>query len=259
MLAQDKGSSSDEINEYRMKNVGGYPFSYMMGIVTIAIGWVFTKLRHWLPRILCILAIVICYNYIIQTMYTTLLIMTTVGLLLLLFFSTKNNVTRFALLIAFGVLALSLPTITLQLSYAFEGSLLSKKFMNIHNTLMGKGVDALGSRPGLIRNAIENWLAHPFFGAPTTNHAHSLLFSLLETGGLFAFGTWLFTYVCFWRYTYKQLKRAGCETLLFHICMIYFSLISIFNDTSYTFEITIAAFFIVPLLCSLTEPQKQKE
>jgi hypothetical protein len=258
LLAQNKGDSSAEVNEYRLNNVGGYSFSYMMGVVVIAIGWLFMKMRNIFVRIACILAIVWCYNYIIQTMYTTLLIATTVGLLLLLFFSTKSTPTRLMLLSGFIVLALSLPSITLRLSEVFDGSLLSAKFMSIHNALSGKGVDSLGSRPGLIRTAVENWLEHPLFGAPTSNAAHSLFFSLLEIGGLFTIGTWLFSYICLWRYTHRQLKSVGCDTLLFHICMIYFSMISIFNDTRYTFEITIAAFFIIPLLCSLNKAGEQR-
>jgi hypothetical protein len=36
-LAQDKSSSSDEINRYRLQNIGGFEFSYMMGIVTLCL------------------------------------------------------------------------------------------------------------------------------------------------------------------------------------------------------------------------------
>ncbi len=259
LLAQDKASSSDELNAYRLNNVGGYSFSYMMGVVTIMFGWFAVRLRRVWLRVLCVIVIMVCYNYMIQTMYTTLLIMTTVSLLLLLFFHTKSNLTRVFLLLAFAVLTLFLPAISLKLSETFEGSLLSTKFMNIYQTLSGEGVDSLGSRPGLIRVAIENWLDHPLFGFPTDNPSHSLFFSFLETGGLFTLGAWLFSYISFWCYTHRQLKRSGYDTLLFHVCMTYFSLISIFNDTRYTFEITIAAFFIVPLLCSLFGARKVKE
>ena len=46
---------------------------------------------------------------------------------------------------------------------------------------------------------------------------------------------------------------------LFHIGMIYFTALSVFNDTKYTFEITIAVYFIFPVICSLLGMPAKKE
>ena len=260
LLAQDQSSSSDEINEYRMQNVGGYPFAYMIGAVTICIAWLALKLKRIWQKVLCVVAVIFCYSYIIQTMYTTLLILTSVCIFLLLIIYSKNVFTKFILGIVALAVYLWIEPLLQYLSGVFDSSsLLSTKFEQMYLAVSGKGVEALGSRPVLMSQAFNNFLSSPFFGSETKSPSHSLFFELLQGGGIFGTILWIALYVCTWILMLKELKKNNISTILFNACMIYFSALSIFNDTRYTFEITIAVFFIVPMLSSVIGSQKENK
>ena len=251
ILAQDKTTSSDEINAYRLRNVGGYSFSYMMGVVTIALAWLSIKrVKKTLPRLLCIAGLVVCYYYIIQAMYMTLLLVTSVAMLLLVFSNVKNIFTKFLLVIGTIVLVFLLPNIFEFLSDIFNGTILSSKFSDMHDALTGEGAEALGIRPQLMADSLKNWLKTPFFGGIYETHSHSTLFGILQDNGLFGLAGWLCVYIISWRLIRHTLISKNVDPKLFDVAMIYLSAISIFNDTRYTFDITISTFFIIPLLLS---------
>lgn len=260
LLAQDQSYSSDEINQYRLDNVGGYSFAYMIGALTVACAYLALWFKRWWQKVLMVLCIIGAYTYIIQTMYTTLLLLTTVSIFFLLFFYTKSIGAKIILvLIAVGVFV-GLPPLLQYLSGVFEeGSLLTVKFEQMYNAVSGEGVDALGGRPQLAKLALENWIKTPLFGAHYTTPSHSLFLELLQQNGLVGIAIWLFLYVYTWRFMYKQLGSRGMNASLFHIGMIYFTALSVFNDTKYTFEITIAVYFIFPVICSLLGMPAKKE
>ena len=94
LLAQSKEASSNEINEFRRQNVGGFEFSYMMGIITFCLTWAALKVKNILLKVFLILGVILCFYYIIETMYTTLLLLTFLGVLLLLFLEIKNPIIK---------------------------------------------------------------------------------------------------------------------------------------------------------------------
>ncbi len=260
LLAQDQSTSSDEINEYRLKNVGGYPFAYMMGAVTICTAWLALRLKQIWQKALCVVAVIFCYSYIIQTMYTTLLILTSVCIFLLLMIYSKNVFTKFILIVVALAIYLGIEPLLQYLSGVFDSSsLLSTKFEQMYLAVSGKGVEALGSRPVLMSQAFNNFLSSPFFGSETKSPSHSLFFELLQGGGIFGTILWIGLYVSTWIIMLKELRKNNISTVLFNACMIYFSALSIFNDTRYTFEITIAVFFIVPVLSSVIGSKKENK
>ena len=251
ILAQDQTTSSDEVNQYRLQNVGGYPFAYMVGVVTIGAAYLALNLRKFWKKLLAILAVIVCYYYIIQTMYTTLLLLTTVCIFVLLFCHMKSLLGKYFLFAAALLGVFLLPPLFSYLSGVFEGSLLSTKFEQMYLAMSGEGIESLGTRPRLVSEALQNWLKTPFFGGQYDTHAHSLLFEMLQTQGLFGLSVWIFLFVVTWRFMHKELKKAQADTTIFNVCMLYFTALSIFNDTRYTFEITIAIFFVIPVLASL--------
>lgn len=157
VLAQDKATDTALIRSYRMANVGGFEFSYMIGIIILGLLWAFFHCKNKIVKILCVVGVVIGYYYIIQTMYTTLLILISVGIMLILILCVKNIIAKAALAVVGIVLMFSLAPLFKYLSGVFSGSLLSVKFMRIYNALTLGDVDALGSRPELIMEAITNW------------------------------------------------------------------------------------------------------
>ncbi len=249
ILASDKTTTSAEINAYRIGNVGGYSFSYMMGVVTLIFAYFSFMFKKTSTKVLCVAITVLCFYYIIQTMYTTLLLLCSIGVILIIFLHIKSPQLRVLVLVVSVGLVFLLPKLFEYLSGVFSSeSILSTKFDQMTMAMSGEGIDSLGRRPQLISNAIKNWLEHPFFGSYSENPSHSLVMEYLQQNGIFGFAAWMTVYIASWKILYRTLKENGIKTQLFNICMCYFSALSFFNDTKYTFEITIATFFIVPIV-----------
>lgn len=252
ILAQDKTTDTTEIRAYRMGNVGGFEFSYMMGIVVICLTWAAIQCQNVLGKILFVIGAVVGFYYIIQTMYMTLLILTAFSILALLLFNIKSVYSKIVIVIGSIVTFFSLAPIFKYLSELFSGSLLSTKFFQFYTMMTGGGVDSLGSRPGLIMDAIQRWLKSPLWGGYDTSvRTHSFVFSTLEATGLIGFFAFLW---CMW-WAYKsilsELRKKDVETILLSVVFLYVFALAVLNPIGYVFEVTISAFFITPLWSAL--------
>ena len=126
-------------------------------------------------------------------MYTTLLMLTFIGVVALIFFSVKSKTAKFFLVIGAIAISFLMAPIFEILSSAFpEDSLLNSKFENIYSALIEKDISNLGSRPALIAEAFENWLKAPIFGALSSeSNSHSLIMNILEISGIVGFIPWV--------------------------------------------------------------------
>ena len=252
ILAQDQSYSDSEVNQYRLDNVGGYSFSYMMGAVALIITWfALTKSKFWI-KLLCFICLILCYYYLIQTMYTTLLLFVSIGIVIIIIFMIKNKYLKSIPFFLFALTLICLPAILEYASGLFgSDSLLSTKFMQMHDAITGEGVDALGARPELISNAIYNWLNAPLFGGAYNTPTHSVIFEYLQQSGIVGLSLWLFLFYISWKVALNQLKKNKLDIRLFNIISLYLFVLSIFNDTKACYEITIVVFFITTVLSML--------
>lgn len=249
ILAQDKATDSIKIRAFRMQNVGGFEFSYMMGIVTLCFTWLAINFKKVLLKILSVIGAILCFYYIIQTMYTTLLILTSIGIVLLVMFCFKNPIMKFSFVIICIVGLFSFAPICLMLSESFGDSLLSTKFLMIYKSLTGEGVDALGSRPGYLMDAFNCFLMSPIWGGYKADVAtHSMLFALLANNGIFGITMFLIMFTKTRKIVICELKNKNVSTLFYNVVLLYVFVLAILNPIGYVFEVCIAAFFIVPLL-----------
>lgn len=251
LLAQDKTTSSAQINAYRLDNVGGYAFSYLFGVVTLALVHFILKTKNKKEKIVLILVVIFCFYFIIKTMYTTLLVLTSLCTLLLLYLNAKKTKTKFLILFGGLLLLFNIVPLCAFLSRAFGDSLLASKFQQIYFSLTGGGIDELGLRPQLIRTALENWSKTPIFGNHYTNPAHSLFFEILQQNGIVGITLWISLFVSSWKVLYENLKKRNVDTKLFNVSMIYLTVLSIANDTRFTFEIVITVYFMIPLFSTI--------
>lgn len=248
ILAQSATTDSAEIRSYRLGNVGGFEFSYMIGIVTLCLVWAALKCKKIIVKILSILAAIFCFYYIIQTMYTTLLLLTSLGILALLFMNIKNILGKVVLIIGFLALIFVLPTLFDYLSNLFSGSLLSTKFLQMESAITGGGAEELGSRPEYMMEAFRGWLHSPIWGGYSyTLKVHSFLVGLLESHGIIGIALWFALYKSTYKMISSNLKQQGVSTELFNIVAWFILLLSFFNPIGYCFELTIAGFFITPI------------
>ena len=250
LLAEDKTTSSKEINAYRLQNVGGFTFSYIVGFTLMGALWLFFDVRKYWQKVGCILLVCICGYYIIQTMYTTLLLFTIIGTIIIVFTRIKSG-NKLILGLLLLILTFSLVPIMEYLSDAFSGILLGVKFADIAKTLSGEGVDVLGARPRLIREAFNNFCATPLFGGRYSTAAHSLYLEYLQSYGLIGATIWMSLYFYTWTILSKTLKAKNIDVKFFNIIMSYLLVLNFFNDMKTAFDISITVFFIVPLFSML--------
>lgn len=260
ILARSKTQDTLEIRMYRLQNIGGFEFSYMMGIVTICLVWTVLTTKNKLIKIICIFATIISYYYIIQTMYTTLLILTTISILLLFIFNIRNKVIKLISVIIFFLLILGLSSFFEFLSNVFTDSLLSIKFSQMHDTLITGEISSLGSRPQHMLDALKNWIHSPIIGGYNIgNKNHSTIIGLLEKNGLVGLGSYIFLFYKSWKILKFNLRCRGYNNLLLNIVFIYILLLSFFNPIGYIFEITIATFFITPIWSIIVQDLRRNE
>ena len=260
ILAQDKSTSSDSLNAYRIANIGGFEFSYMVGILVLA----FLELAYYLTKpilkIACVALYIVSFYYVIKTMYTTLLILAFVGSVAIIFFNTKSRVFKIILFILAIVFLVFLPTILQLLAVVFKGMpVLSYKFELMLKALTDKNVNELGRRPELILNALQNWAESPIFGVynPQSN-AHSLFFSVLEGNGLFGLILWLYLFVQSFMLVRKGLSSEKKNNRFVNLIFCYVAILSVLNPIGYVFEVTITAYFIIPIGCAFFMEKNNK-
>lgn len=258
ILAQDQSYSTPEINAFRLSNVGGYPFSYMMGIVTICVADTFFALKKRWQKAIAIMVLVLCFYFIIKSMYTTLLLLSSVAVLFVLLLRAKKTATKIFIIALFFVLLFTIAPLFQLLSQAFSGTLLSSKFSQMYDAVTGGGTESLGLRPQLLKQALLNWLQTPLLGDKYDTPSHSLFFEILQQNGIIGLSFWLYMFFFSCNITIRMLRDHNIDTVLFKLCCGYLFVLSIFNDTRYTFEITLALFFIVPVYSDVINTYKKR-
>lgn len=250
IMAKSSALDTAEMRAYRLQNIGGFEFSYMIGVVTICLVWIVINSQKKIIKVFSLVATVICFNYIIQTMYTTLLLLTSFCILVLFLFNIKNRNIKIILVVVFIALFTVLPSLFEYLSTQFGTSLLATKFSQLHDAMTGEGIKALGSRPEKILFALKSWLRSPIFGGITENvNAHSLVVGTLVSNGLVGLGVWVSLFYLSYKVLINKLVDNNIDTTLVKVACLFVFVLSFLNPIGYVFEVTIAAFFIAPM-CS---------
>jgi O-antigen ligase len=187
-------------------------------------------------------------------MYTTLLILTFISVIALIFVNSKNILTKVFIIVLGVVVLFFIEPIFKSLSDLFSFSkVLSIKFEQIYLAIKYNDIENVGSRPELIRAAIQNWIKAPLFGMKNTNPSHSLVFELLQSSGFVGLVSWLIVFISSWKKLLAYLKRERVDVTMFNVGMCYVSLLAILNDIRGAYEITIIAFCGIPLLTTFFE------
>ncbi len=249
LLAQGTASDSGaKLNSYRLSNIGGFEFSYMMGIIALCLMWLFLVQKNFWVKTGALIGYVLTFYYILQSQYTTLLLLTFIGTVILLFMLKKNILFRIVLILLGLILIFSITDIFYFLSNVFEGSVLERKFLQIANALATGNSEELGSRPELLKNGLIVWLRNPIFGSYDENlNTHSLFMGILAQTGLVGVCGWIYLFYISFHQIGTLLKQYKMGMPLFYCVMVFLGLLSFLNPIGYVFEITIVSYFIVPI------------
>ncbi|MBO7149892.1 MAG: hypothetical protein J6V71_03250 [Clostridia bacterium] len=248
LLAQGKETSDSKINSYRLSNIGGFEFSYMMGVLDLCSLWVFLNRKEVWVKIISIGAYILIFYYIIQAQYTTLLLLTFVGSVVLLFAYYKNIWFRI-LLVFFSVLLIYfIGDIFSILADLFSNVLLGAKFDQLAEFVKYGSAEELGSRPELIRHSFETWLMNPILGADASKlNSHSLIMSTLAGTGLVGFSLLAYLFYKSYKLIDGYLLEYNKGKSLFKCSTLFLIALAFFNPIGYVFEMTIITYFILPI------------
>lgn len=260
-LAKSTTYESVSRTSYRMQNVGGFEYSYTMGIVTLGFVWTSVKARNKLVRILSVLATIVCYYFIIQTMYTLLLILTFIGTVMIFFFTTKSKIVKTIIVAGSIVMIVLMEPLFKFLADLFSFNFgLEEKFTSMYLAIRYDDVDMIGSRPELLLKAFINWTKNPILGGRhVDSSSHSFIMTYLENSGIVGLGVWLTFFIYGWRLLRKEIQNFTKDLSLFDSVMIYIFLLSFFNPIGYVFEVIFAAFFIIPVWCVMLKLKEKNQ
>ena len=236
LLAESTATSDSFLNQYRMQNVGGFEFSYMIGLCTLCVFWKFLVSHKFLEKILCLFFVVLFYHYIILTQYATLLLLTSLGILGLIYGNLKTIYTKLLFIVGILFLLFFGFSLLVLLQDVFQDSLLSMKFEQISTSIASGDVNDLGGRPLLMFSALNNWVSSPIFGGNYENlNAHSLITTILVQTGLVGLLLWLFLYCRSYKIIKYYYAKIPYALNLVGNSFVYLFLLSFFNPIGYAF------------------------
>lgn len=252
ILAQDKTTSSSSINTYRLSNVGGFEFSYMMGVLALCFLWVFIASKNLLLKIINIVMYILSFYYILQSQYMTLLILTFAGSVLLLFLCKKNVAFRIVI-VALGLLVIfNIVNILIGLSTLFKGGLLGMKFEQIAKSLETSNSNELGRRPELLMEGVRAWINSPILGSYNSGlNAHSFLMSILAQNGIIGMISVGYLFLSTINLIGSQVRLYKNGKTLFCCTILFLLMLSVLNPIGYVFEVVIAVYFITPIIIKM--------
>lgn len=254
------GNNDDPYIKYlRNKNIGGFGFSYAVSMfipyVSVKAATTKGKIRVLLFALLVALFI---FGFYVQ--YTTLIILSFISCLLIFIIHSKNKIVKLALIIFGFAVLLEINPILKYLAYNLPFKSLADHFASIYMSLT-EGEEAT-SRIKATKTCISMFLHHPFFGVDMTNsynayklnHGHSTYFPMLASKGIFGTGLYAFA---LYQIMKSIIRKIGEYKAVLPVFITY--IILGFLNPNQTSDISIAVFFIIPLIeFSLNRKKKEK-
>lgn len=253
------GSNDDEyVYNMRMKNVGGFGFSYAVGLF---VPYVTSKIieTNGRKKIFLILTLFLLMTYALLSQYTTLLIMCVVFCVLVFIIESKNVITKITL-IAFVLLIL----LNLMNILKYLGMYLPYKQLSYHFWLMYVSFETgeeTTSRLMSARRCIGLFKSHPLFGVNildsynsyVINHGHSSLFPLLASNGIVGFMLYITPLIMIIKNLINKFNKSSGYILVF----VMYLILGIINPTHNAFEISVIVFMLIPLIENYIFTQKE--
>ena len=242
-----KGTNDDEeINLLRSMNIGGYGFSYAVGmLIPYVATWIIRAKgnKKWIAIAFFVLLIV----YITKTQYTTLLLISVFFTGYVFFIHCKTMHAKIAVFIIVICLIFGSRYIFEFLADQIKLRTLSVRFRDIASMLSGNGSD--NSRWELQWNAFKLFFKNPLFGADLTNaenlyivnHSHTSFSGTIASGGIAGVSLYYGTILL----AVKNVKKMVPTCRYIEPTFLHLLVLSLFNPIS-SFEIFTVTFLIIP-------------
>lgn len=246
---------AEEVAALRMSNVGGFGFSYAMGIIEVFTFYNSVTQKRAKRAVFIILTLAIL-AFVIKSQYLTLLLLCIVINLLICLRFTKSDLARVIIIFVTALIVIFSSFITRGLSYLISGEKLSEKMYAISGLLGGDGYTSW--RLDYIKEALTSFSRHIFFGQPdlindheairASENSHSTQLKILVDIGIFgsvAYNVFLFGLR---KFMIRLINRSEQNPEVFNMIFWFLYLLSWLNPVFQIYEIPFAIFLVVPML-----------
>lgn len=247
------GSASEELlNYWRRSNVGGFNFTYSMGLFFLLTIDRLKGAKGYFKGV-CILMLICMAYFFLMAQYVTLLIIL-VGVSMI-YFIIQNQKNGGAL--AVGGFLILLILINLAGIFRFfagliDSKIISRRLYEVAGFLAGgeMGV-SMESRWDVYMEGLQYFIKSPIWGNTVESYGgidiwHSTVIEYLVKAGFIGITIY---FVLFKNATAKTFISKGLsKSKLVIPCMIYFVVLSILNPTQYAHEMAILLWLFIPLI-----------
>lgn len=254
-------TQTQNLNVFRMQNVGGFEFCYAVGFTAPV--WIYLLLRgRWPVRIACAAALLLVLYFAFQVQYMTLLLLALLSVALTVLLCADKISVRIGIGAAMLLLVLLLPTLFEWIS-GFEGlgMQLRDKFFSLSQAFSGTGtLNDTSSRFELYRNALLDFIRSPLWGSVSSAASaasHSVFLGTASSAGVIGLGFVIWWMRRYYRHDLSSLRAQSIDTKPFSAAFILFLVLAMLNPVQYCYEISAIVFFYVPLTVQLWSPQPQ--
>lgn len=260
-------TDEDVLAEMKLMGVGGFGAAYSSGVYAIVSAVLilhFTLKKY--ERIILIALLLVALYYVLNAMFTTLILITFASFATILICrkKRKSNILYISFIL---VLFFSLLPPLLQIAIEYEkdtpvGDHLNEIYMKLYGT-----VSAATERDQFMKENIAAMFDSPLFGhdissgyyGELTRNSHSTFWSIVINTGLIGVVSYFSVYVQAYR-TVKNKVTKIQEKQIYLPLVVYFLLLTFFNPSD-AFEVSWALFFVAPLVystCKLKENESNQ-
>lgn len=257
MLARGD-NSEEEIQLLRQMNIGGFGFSYAIGILIPYVALWIKRSTGTKRGVFCALYAVL-FLFGLKTQYTTLILLAVAFSMYVFQRGKKITIGKLLVFAAAGLGVFFLPNIFAYLGEHIQLETLACHFKDLAYSLAGGASSS--SRKMLALNALKVFASAPIFGADLTdpqvnyilNHSHSNYLGILGGGGVI--GTTV--YIGLFLFIIREIKREIPTFRDFRVIYLMYFVLGFLNPNTSP-EISISIFLLIPLIELITERNGRK-
>ncbi len=246
----------EQMAAYRFQNVGGFEFSYSVGFIAIVALYLSLSAKKKLYKIIWLAVYGFALFYVIQVQYMTLLILTIVFSVVLIYQLSKHTLFGFLIAVFTVIALLSIPTVIDYLSQNASGDMLAYKFGTFKEFFENGDISAIGKRPRYLLEALGRFFESPLWGHTISengkifqefNEVHSTFFGYLQNMGLIGFCGFYIPFFLVGKHILNTLQSKQNKNC-YRTILLMLLVLSILNPINYCFEVCFTVFLIVPCI-----------
>lgn len=246
-------TDEDFVESMKLLGVGGFGIAYCSGIISIALFTLATKfqLSKFLKYATLLLAVFTLY-FAFTAKFTTLIIITIMSLLVMLYYGKQSITRKTGIIICFVMGLFCLPMIIQFLADINEGNSVGRNLSELYESTWGNSSE-VSLRESYRKQSFQVFLNSPIWGNDVTGrlkflhtHAHSTVWEYAIATGLI--GLWSFFMTMYKSFKLNAIRvKPSVYKAVYYPLITYYLLLSYFNPSNVV-EICFTLFLIVPLM-----------